>query len=228
MGWLKFWGRCLLVAFRPSFEIADMVLLVLPVVLWGGAWMTGYEIVLNLPVHLQILVALGLAFLVRLFLIAPYRLYQESCRIDGPLPNWPAEDAFLWLFSDSLRCVGRNADKYAFEYLGTEVRDAARLGLITVWGRPRYDDHHTLRQIPPEHWSDDDFIIGSGSLQMNDDPPIRKVWVHGTNFYSDMMFNRSEFRVFWKQAPWYRRLFDAERKARRALLEGEVIENGTG
>lgn len=148
-------------------------------------------------------------------------------------------DSVRWLFqymlTDSNWVVGRgvtpNDDHVSggklYRDLQAELRDAARLGKLFVWGRPKEGGpwKPPLVKFDAARWDHLQFDLPScmglgGSAELSEWPPGQLNW----SYFEDAQINRAQVLQIWSKAPCWKRFRDKSRDSRIPFVRKETSD----
>lgn len=143
-----------------------------------------------------------------------------------PQPDWPIGKVFNQLVYDSRWGVAKPISGETVFDAEVALRDAARLGLIQIWGREFHWEiplaMYSIEPIPKEYWASADFnmtycFLGNGGRTR----PREK----GIKTFHDLFANKSQINERWPSASLWRGKWRMMKKRRSVSKEPTVEEN---
>lgn len=222
MRWFYFLGCCFLRSIRPTIDTADAVLLVVPVIIWVGAKVAGYEITVNAPAIEIAAYVLAAIFLMRLLFIAPYQVAQTWATDYEKEHNTPISKAIRHLCEKSEwgKSLGRSP-RSGLMGAALELRQGARDDRLSIQGRIEIERGSTSTfaqvwsDIPPEHWQtheiDIQAVLGDRPhWPMPETRPenVNDVSAKSASTYTGLRVDKRELKNRWPAKPFWLRCFD--------------------
>jgi hypothetical protein len=198
--------------------MTDLVLSVATLAATGIAQSLGYEIAINLKLWEIALIVLLTVFGVRLFLVAPYQLYNEikqdhDCTVISA--DTPIEDAILYLLNDSVWKPNLRQRGFRGNLL-YDLRQAASDGHLTIWGVEswRSDGWHIRVVIPGFHFKHAE-ITNTGPYYLVE-PEGGRLGPFAKDYpaYWEPYVNRKELERLWPRQSLWRRAWRVLRHRR--------------
>lgn len=146
----------------------------------------------------------------------------------APLPDLPGPDALNYVLCDSKLFKGRGGpgdDKIPFEAEGF-LRNAARLGRLTVWGRRRSKYETSIRkdtvvEIDREYWDQGSINVSTMLYRCYQEAVAEKINGGESAQYRGITFNYREIRSVFRPMNWIERWTDKNRAARKGMFLDE-------
>lgn len=153
----------------------------------------------------------------------------------APKPDWSARDAFRFLMLDSKWALGKNVDlnktrwtqedwkTELFAQVEVQLRDAASIGKLLVWGRPQGTSiiglYTTMQLVDCHEWRRQRFdyisCLGIGET-------AKIVGNQGQVLFDDVKVNKAQIFALWPKATIWEKCHDKYSKNRIKFCQNET------